>query len=160
MNQQERSLPINGAMSDRRNCMRRWMLLVAIGTATFGLVFVLFPGLTSAGFNLMIYGTTAPPADFSAEAQRYNNLVYAVLGAVMAGWGALMAMILAGPAKRDFQRGWKAESWRMITVSLLIWAIADTSYSLLSGYWPNAALNSVFIILFGIPLAASIRDES
>lgn len=147
-------------MSYRRNLCRCWLLAVAAGTVAFGLVFVLFPELTSAGFNLMIYGETSAPADFSAEARRYNELVYAVLGAVMAGWGSLMALILAGPAKRDFQRGWKAESWRMITLSIVIWAVPDTSYSLLSGYWPNAVLNSVFVILFGLPLLASIHDES
>lgn len=146
-------------MSRRRNFWRLWLLAVAIGTAAFGLAFVLFPDATSRGFNWLLYGSVAPEASFSVEAQRYSRLVHAVLGAVMTGWGALMAMVLSGPAKRDFQAGWKAESWRMLVVSLLIWAVPDTLYSLLSGYWPNAILNGVFVVLFGLPLLASIGDD-
>jgi hypothetical protein len=146
-------------MSIRRNFWRCWLLSVAIGTAVFGLVLVALPHPTSAGFNLMIYGQAESPPDFSAEAVHYSQLVHAVLGAVMVGWGVLMAMILAGPARRDFHRGWKSESWRMIAISLSAWAIPDTLYSLASGYWPNAILNSIFITLFAAPLMASVRDE-
>ncbi|OYU15913.1 MAG: hypothetical protein CFE37_03890 [Alphaproteobacteria bacterium PA4] len=146
-------------MTQQRDFWRRCLRLIAGGTALFGLAFVLLPGLTRAGFHTMIYGSPLPPPGFTAEALRYTSLAYAVLGAVMFGWGVLMALLLGAPARRDFQHGWRADSWRMLAISLLCWFVPDTAYSLLSGYWQNAVLNSAFLLLFGLPLLASIRDE-
>ncbi len=40
-------------------------------------------------------------------------------------------------------------------LSVFAWYVPDTSYSLLSGYWQNALLNTVFLALFAVPLLAT-----
>ena len=49
------------------------------------------------------------------------------------------------------------EGWFTITVSVLAWFIPDTAFSLWSGFWQNAVFNTVFVVLFAIPLAATYR---
>lgn len=45
--------------------------------------------------------------------------------------------------------------WNLIALSVAAWFVPDTSYSLLSGFWQNAVLNTVFAGLFAIPLWAT-----
>ena len=113
----------------------------------FGLVLVLFPGLTRQGFSLMIYSDAHRIARFGDEAVDYIELVHAVMGAVMVGWGTALLLILRGPFHRDPDEG-----ARIIAISLTAWFIADTAFSLRSGFWENAVLNVAFAALFAIPL--------
>lgn len=43
----------------------------------------------------------------------------------------------------------------MLVISLVAWFVPDTLYSLASGFWPNAVLNSVFALVFALPLWAT-----
>lgn len=128
-----------------------WQMLVAVtsGLIAFGLILVLLPGLTRQGFSWMIYGSPAHLDAFAANAVAYISLVHAVLGAVMVGWGSLMLWLTLGPLRRG-----RREAWTMFVAALLAWFIPDTAYSLLSGFWQNAVLNTVFALLFALPLIA------
>ncbi len=128
-----------------------WRLLVAVttGLLMFGLLLVALPDLTLQGFSLMVYTSSAHLNSFGHEAVAYISLVHAVLGAVMLGWGVVLMFLAVGPLRRGSK-----DAWRMFVISLAAWFIPDTAYSLLSGFWQNAVLNSSFALMFAIPLAA------
>lgn len=125
-----------------------WLLLACASVSLFGLLLVMAPAATRMGFSLLVYGNTAAIDAFGAEAARYAAMTHAVIGGVMVGWGVALFLIARTLVSRGSRAGW----W-MITASLLAWFVPDTSYSLLSGYWQNAVLNSAFGLLFAIPLA-------
>ena len=130
----------------------RWLVAVTIGLMVFGLGMVLAPGFTRKAFGLLIYASTDHIATFGAEAVAYISLVHAVLGAVMFGWGVALLFVVSGP----FGRG-SREAWQIVAVSVAAWFIPDTAFSLWSGFWENAVLNLVFVVLFAVPLAATYR---
>lgn len=128
----------------------RWLQAVAVGVIAFGLLLVLAPGLARQGFSLLVYADTAGIDAFGDTAVRYVGLTHAVIGGLMVGWGT--AMLYA--VRVLFARG-RAEGWTLITLSITAWYLPDTAYSLLSGFWQNAVLNTVFLTLFVLPLWAT-----
>ncbi|MGD1941778.1 MAG: hypothetical protein ACFB0G_10740 [Leptolyngbyaceae cyanobacterium] len=131
----------------------RWLVLVSLGVLIFGLILVLLPDFTLKGFSLMIYSSAARISEFGEPAVSYIRLVHAVLGAVMVGWGAALLLVLFGTFRENPSIGWET-----VTGSVLAWFIPDTTFSLLSGFWQNATLNAVFIVLFAIPLIVIKRS--
>jgi hypothetical protein len=129
-----------------------WLLVVTLGVMVFGLALVLAPGLMRKGFSLLAYADTERIATFGAQAVAYISLMHAVLGAVMFGWGLALFFIVRGL----FSRGAR-EGWQIVAVSVAAWFIPDTAFSLWSGFWQNALLNLVFVVLFAAPLAATYR---
>lgn len=128
----------------------RWLLLASTGVALFGLVLVVAPALTRRAFSLLVYADATRITSFGAEAARYASLSHAVLGSIMFGWGVLLIGVTLGL----FTRG-HPEGWRIVTLSVVAWFVPDTTYSLLSGFWPNVALNVGFFMLFALPLLAT-----
>jgi len=128
----------------------RWLQAVAAGVIAFGLLLVLAPGLARQGFSLLVYADTAGIDAFGDTAVRYVGLTHAVIGGLMVGWGT--AMLYAVGVL--FARG-RAEGWTLIALSIAAWYLPDTAYSLLSGFWQNAVLNTVFLTLFALPLWAT-----
>jgi hypothetical protein len=131
----------------------QWLVAVTLGVMAFGLALVLAPRIAQQGFSLLVYGDAQRIAAFDPQAVQYIGLVHAVLGAVMVGWGLSMLLVV----RSLFARGAK-EGWHIVAVSVAAWFVPDTTFSLWSGFWQNAALNLVFIILFAIPLVATYRD--
>jgi len=129
-----------------------WLLVASMGVMVFGLALVLAPGLTREGFAWLVYADPHRLSTFGDDAVAYISLVHAVLGAVMFGWGVALFFLVHGL----FTRG-EREGWQIIAVSILAWFIPDTAFSLWSGFWRNAVLNSVIAVLFAIPLAATYR---
>jgi uncharacterized membrane protein YhaH (DUF805 family) len=131
----------------------RWLVVVTVGVMVFGILLVLAPGLAREGFSLLVYGDRQQIATFGSGAAHYIGLVHAVLGAVMFGWGLALLLVVRGL----FARGAR-EGWQIVVVSVAAWFVPDTTFSLWSGFWQNAVLNLVFIILFAIPLTATYQD--
>jgi hypothetical protein len=131
----------------------RWLVLVSLGVMMFGLTLAIFPDLTLQGFSLMIYSSAARISEFGEPAVSYIRLVHAVLGAVMVGWGTALLFVLFGTFQENLSIGWKT-----VTGSVVAWFIPDTMFSLWSGFWQNAILNTVFVVLFAIPLIAINRS--
>ena len=127
-----------------------WLLAVSAGVVAFGLVLVIAPSLSRQGFSLLVYASPERIDAFGQEAARYISLAHAVLGGVMVGWGAALFYI----ARTLLARGSRI-AWNLFAISVSAWFIPDTSYSLLSGYWQNALLNTVFLVLFAVPLWAT-----
>ena len=116
----------------------------------FGLALVVAPALARQGFSLLVYSDQDRIASFGQEAARYISLAHAVLGGVMFGWGVALALVI----RSVFAKGHRA-GWNIVALSVCAWFIPDTSYSLISGYWQNAVLNIVFLLLFAVPLIAT-----
>jgi hypothetical protein len=127
-----------------------WLLAVAAGVMAFGLILVLAPMLTMQGFSLLVYASPDRLDSFGTEQVRYVSLVHAVIGGVMVGWGAALFY-----ATRTLLAGGSRAGWNLITLSVAAWFVPDTAYSLLSGFWQNALLNSAFLALFAVPLWAT-----
>lgn len=134
-----------------------WLLAVAAGVTAFGLVLVVAPALTRQGFSLLIYASPDEIDAFGQEQVGYISLVHAVLGGVMAGWGTALFYI----TRTLFAQGSRI-GWNLVALSVGAWFVPDTLYSLVSGYWQNAVLNTVFLALFALPLWAtrSVRWSS
>ena len=139
-------------MEGRALFWQRWLVVVTIGVALFGLTLVLAPSVARQLFGLLIYASPSGVDALGASAAPYITLVHGVLGAVMFGWAVALFLVVIGP----FRRGsW--EGWLTLTVSLTAWFVPDTAFSLWTGFWPNAVLNLAFAVLFAIPLVATYR---
>lgn len=135
-----------------------WLLAVSAGVVAFGLVLLVAPSLSRQGFSMLVYASPERIDEFGQEAARYISLAHAVLGGVMVGWGAALFYV----TRSLFARG-STTAWNLIALSVVAWFVPDTSYSLLSGYWQNAVLNTVFLFLFAVPLWATrgkLRDDA
>lgn len=126
----------------------QWLLGASALVSIFGLLLVIAPDAARQGFSQLVYANLTAIDTFGAEAARYIALAHAVIGAVMVGWGIAMVMI----TRRLIAVGSRL-GWRMLALSLCGWYVPDTLYSLASGYWQNAVLNTGFAALFLIPLA-------
>lgn len=128
----------------------RWLVVASALVVGFGASMVLAPGPTRQLFGLLLFGAPDAVDARAGSAVGYVTLVHAVLGATMVGWGVLLLLVVLGP----FRRG-SPEGWRMLTTSLAAWFVPDTVFSVASGFWPNALLNTGFIVLFAVPLLAT-----
>lgn len=131
----------------------RWLLVAVWILMIFGLSMVLVPDWIRRFFSLMVYGSsTAIESRFSTAANSYVTLVHGVIGAVMFGWGLTMLLALRGLFRRGEALGWQLIAWPLVA-----WFVPDTAFSLYTGFWQNAVLNTGFALLFAIPLIATRR---
>lgn len=142
-----------GAVPDSSGVWLTWLAVVTVGVIAFGLLLVVAPGVARQGFSLLVFSSADRISEFGSEAASYIELAQAVMGSVMIGWGTALLLVLRGPMRRDLPEGLK-----IFVVSLLVWFIPDTIFSIASGFWQNAILNLVFAVLFAIPLAALCRQ--
>lgn len=129
-----------------------WLVALAAGTVVSGLALVVFPVATGPLASRVFLGSSDKIAGFGSEGVAYSRFVSAILGAVIAGWSAAILYALLVPFKRG-----DLDAWRLIAVSLAVWFVPDTAYSLISGFWPNAVVNCASLLLFVVPLAATRR---
>ena len=125
----------------------RWLLAISVGVILFGLCLVAAPTLTRQVFSWLFYGSPVRLNAFGDEQVRYISFTHAVIGGVMVGWGTALLLIT-----RELIATGSRLGWQLLAMSLGAWFIPDTTYSLISGYWQNAALNGVFFCLFALPL--------
>jgi hypothetical protein len=135
-----------------------WRLLLLtsiIGFIAMGLVLVLSPTIGEQLFYIVYYGHTAPPEPFSPEAHRYIRFSNGVLGSMMIGWVALLlklAMMRSNTAA--------ISNWSAIRLSIGVWFVIDTGFSLVHGIYGNILLNSVAAIGFLGPLVLGLRRQT
>lgn len=139
-------------MSSPSKLWQRWLLIVAAGTLLFGLAILALPMQFERFFMWMVYSDLEAMPRFSAEAAAYARFVTGVMAAVIVGWMIPMLYLIVGP----FRRGERV-AWNMLTVSLLTWFALDSIWSVASGFSENAVFNTIFLLLFAIPLAATYR---
>ena len=128
---------------------QRWLLVVSILVVLFGVVMALFNGtVLFALFNSQIDPVFWGAAGIPADAARFQQWIYGVLGAMMAGWGVFLAFIAHYPFKAK-------ERWsrNCMIVGLLLWYTLDTAISLYFGVYFNALFNTILLALAIPPLA-------
>jgi hypothetical protein len=129
----------------------RWLIVATVLIMVVGLAMVVIPEPVSRMFA-SILSSSHIVETFGESTRVYLLLFQGVLGGTMAGWGMAFLLVLFG----SFRRGSK-EGWTTIAASLATWFILDSSFSLWTGFWMNAVLNTVFLALFVIPLAGTYR---
>jgi hypothetical protein len=139
------------AQMKRFEFWRRWLIVLAWGMAAFGLLFAffnqtaLFDWLFNHRVNRLFFAEGIPTAD----AKAFQGWAYGVLGAVLAGWAAVMALIA--------QHGLRTKArwtWRCYAAGVGLWFLIDTAVSLYFGMWFNTMFNVVLLVFVAVPLAA------
>lgn len=124
-----------------------WLLGMAAVVVASGLFMVIAPALTRQGFSLLLYSSATHLDTISGDMVRYISVAHAVIGSVMVGWGMALFYVTKSLIAKGVREG-----WYVATLSLGAWYVPDSAYSILSGFWQNAVLNTAFLFAFAIPL--------
>ena len=133
---------------------QRWLFVVGMVIAAFGIGMALFSGtLLFDLFNRQI-----DPVFWGANAvgdvtRQFQQWIYGVWGATIAGWGISVAFIARVPFRR--KERW---SWNCLVFGLLTWFVLDTFLSAFHGVYFNVAFNIALLILAMLPLVFTRRD--
>jgi len=128
---------------------QRWLLVVGLVIAAFGMVMALFNGtIVFELFNGQIDPVFWGAGDMPEAATRFRQWVYGAWGATVAGWGIFIAFIAHYPFRH--KEKW---SWNCLAVGLLVWYLVDTAISLYFKVYFNAVFNTLLLILVALPLA-------
>ncbi|MBU0493992.1 MAG: hypothetical protein KKA73_30200 [Chloroflexi bacterium] len=128
---------------------QRWLLVVSFIIIVFGVAMALLNG--TAVFDLL-FNNQISPVFWGAETIpdvgiRFQQWIYGVLGATVAGWGVFLAFIAHYPFKA--REKW---AWNCVLIGLLLWYLIDTPISLYFGVVFNAVFNTLLLVLAIPPL--------
>jgi len=131
----------------------RWQVIATSAAVLLGLGFLFWPDFTFSTYNMLFFGTSDANGLFVPEIEQYVKFVYQILGAVLLGW----SMLLYAVFYRVFikQDRW---AWIAAIVSLVIWYLPDTYFSVKLGYPANAVMNTALLVVLGIPLLMNTRQ--
>jgi hypothetical protein len=132
---------------------RIWLLVVACAMVLAGSLCAFAVHTRAFGILNPLFDrpfwTSAP----DESTRRFQQWSYAVTFATMAGWGACLAVLIySGFATHQ------AWVWWSIAAGVAIWFPLDTARSLYHRVYPNAAGNALFLVAFGVPLAATFGE--
>lgn len=130
---------------------RKWMLVVFVAQAAFGLFLAIFgPHFVLGAYYDQYIDALFGRPDIPPQFTFFHRWVYALLGSTIASWSVAMAFIAYYPyAKRE---KW---AWSCIFLSVLVWFPLDTSASAAFKVWPNVIFNASALIAIAIPLLAT-----
>lgn len=126
---------------------QRWLIVVTGGVILYGFGLIFLPHLMHTLFNTLFFSSSDSIRDFADESHNFIPFVYGVLGAVIIGWMVTLMSILLTAFHQPF-------AWRTLTLSIGLWYLIDTGFSLYLGSVAHAVFNTVFLGLFAVPLAA------
>jgi hypothetical protein len=132
---------------------RLWLIVVGAGIAVGGVLFSLLGGTRIfAGMNRLI-----DPAFWDAlpdaPARRFQAWIYGVMGAIMAGWGLTVAILVS--QVWSTRQAWV---WWSVAASVGLWFVLDTGQSLRYRVFANAAINTALLVALAIPLAFTFGE--
>lgn len=134
---------------------RRTLIVMALGVMAFSLTLVLLPALGEQMFFIVYYGLPSPPVEFPPEAIAYIRFANGVLGAVMIGWMTLiLRLVTAWPPMGE------RALWLGVGLSLAVWFVIDTIFSVASGVPGNVLLNLTIAVGFTAPLVLGLRSNA
>lgn len=130
---------------------QRWLLIVGLLITAFGVMLALFSQtalftIFNQQINPIFWGTIELPVN----AQAFQQWIYGVLGAVMAGWGIFTTFSVHYPFKR--KEKW---AWTCLASGVLAWFAIDTFISLSFKVYFNVAFNAAVLIGVMLPLLFS-----
>jgi hypothetical protein len=122
--------------------------IVMIAGLCFAIIFPYFLPQAIEPFFTEITGGTF--TDLTQPEIGFHNLLSAVIGGTMFGWGLMIAMLSFRLMK--VQEDW---IWSVIATSVVAWYLLDTLGSALVGSSLNILLNTTILILALPPLIAN-----
>lgn len=131
------------------NFWQKWLLTVGIYLVGFGLFLTFYSqsSLMDFLFNKQIDPIFWVNAELSENTLKFQGWIYGVLGAVIAGWGTLIAFWAFYPFKT--RERW---AWNGLAFGTGIWYCADTAISAIYGVTFNIAFNTIMLVLLAAPL--------
>jgi hypothetical protein len=130
---------------------QRWLLILGVIIVVFGVALAFL--YSTPLFD--IFRTQIDPAFWAAGELTggtvpFQQWVYAVLGATMAGWGVCIAFIAAVPFKR--REKW---AWNCLALAVSLWFVIDTFLSWRFGAMFNVVFNTLIFLAVLVPLLLS-----
>ncbi|CAN5276405.1 hypothetical protein BH09PSE2_BH09PSE2_00250 [soil metagenome] len=126
---------------------RRWLQAWCAVVGLFGLLLAggAFPLTGAPAEALLRMFNTAVAPDFAAPLR----FAVALMGCVTLGW----SLTFLAAMQAAWRLGEGANSvWAMLTASLAVWFVMDSSLSIATGYGLNAVSNAVLFGLYLIPI--------
>ena len=135
---------------------QKWLLAVGWLITLFGIAMVLISGTSLFDlFNRQIdpafWGTNA----VGDSARQFQQWIYGVWGATIAGWGIFLTYIVRYPFNK--KERW---AWSCIAYGLLTWFILDTWLSFSYKVYFNVAFNTGLLFLVMLPVMFTRKDFS
>lgn len=133
---------------------QRWLLVVGLVIAVFGIVMA----LTSGTPLFDVFNRQIDPAFWGADpllenTKRFQQWIYGVWGATIAGWGVFVTFIARTPfAKKE---RW---AWNCIVLGLLTWFVLDTALSFVYQVYFNVAFNAGLLVLAILPMVFTRQE--
>ena len=127
------------------------VVLAAIGL--YAVAMVVAGGTVGRLFDALGFGaeTAGVPAGAPTD---HVLLLQGVLGAVILGWVVLIAAVVRLGARSGLE-GW----WGAVSLSLVVWFVADTGFSLAVGSWQHALFNAAFAVVL-VPALLHARPRA
>jgi hypothetical protein len=127
---------------------QKWLFVVGLLITVFGIMMAFFNGTPL----FALFNSQVDPAFWGTEgiidnARRFQQWIYGVLGATVAGWGVFLAFIAHYPFKN--REKW---AWNCLVAGLLLWYLVDTAISLNFRVYFNAVFNTLLVILVMLPV--------
>lgn len=127
---------------------QRWLFVTGVIISLFGTLMVPLSGTALFDvFNRQIDPVFWGAADAGESARGFQQWVYGVWGATIAGWGVIMTFIAHYPFRN--KEKW---AWNCLAAGTLVWYVLDTSISVFHRVYFNAGFNTALLALVILPV--------
>jgi hypothetical protein len=131
-----------------------WKTWMTATCATLGLLGLILAGgaiEATEGAARLYFDIINGPGDLNLDAHMRVSL--AVLGGVCVGWSiTLLATFQAAHALKGAAA---ASVWRLTVFGLITWYVIDSTLSVMTGFWINGAVNTLFFLALLTPIIRS-----
>lgn len=133
----------------------RWLVVVGWILVAFGIALAALnqTRLFDVAFHQRIDPAFWSQASVPSDARRFQEWIYGVLGATVAGWGVFVVFLARNPIKN--RERW---AWTCLFVGFTLWFLVDTTISAYFGVFFNVAFNVALALLMYVPLVALQRE--
>jgi hypothetical protein len=130
---------------------QRWLLALGVIIVVFGVALAfLYPTPLFDIFRTQIDPVFWGAGELTSGTALFQQWIYGVLGATMAGWGVCIAFVAAVPFKR--KEKW---AWNCLALAVSLWFVVDTFLSWRFGALFNVAFNVLIFLAALVPLLFS-----
>jgi hypothetical protein len=127
---------------------QRWLLILGVIIVVFGAALAfLYPTPLFDIFRTQIDPVFWAAGELTGGTLPFQQWIYGVLGATMAGWGMCIAFIASVPFRR--KEKW---AWNCLALAVSLWFVIDTFLSWRFGALFNVVLNVLIFLAAMAPL--------
>ena len=133
---------------------QKWMVVCSAVFILFGLLMTF--GSTSMifqSYNRLVAEAFWGQPNLHEAVAEYHPWIFAVLGSSITGWSICYLFLALVPFKR--RERW---SYYCISLSILVWAILDSAFSVCFGIHIEVLFNLGALAGYAVPLIATFRD--